>query len=229
VSPELTPPLADTLARLAVARGFRGEDRPVVHSYWGVRYTGPSMDDEVAATLEAARAEVWRRTIPSRFTWAQPADLPPEVADDVNDWALNPDGRNLLLFGPVGTGKTHAAVAAVRGPFDQGAEVRFTPVVELLDWLRPGGDYDAHATMADLAGCDVLLLDDLGAERPTDWTAERLYALVNRRWLEQLPTVVTTNLEPEALQQAVGERLYSRLADAAVAVRLSGEDRRRHR
>lgn len=189
-------------------------------------------DDELAQVradgAKALRAESWAGVVPRRFQGARIDDMPEPVAADLQDWADGPDGRNLLLFGPVGTGKTHAAVAAVRPCHDRGMRVQFWPVVELLDELRPGGTEGAFGALASV---DVLVVDDLGTERPTDWTGERLGALVNRRWLEQLPIVVTTNLPggdgAGTLQEAVGPRTYSRLVGGAVGVVLGGDDRRR--
>jgi DNA replication protein DnaC len=73
----------------------------------------------------------------------------------------------------------------------------------------------------------VLILDDLGVDAPNDWWVSKLYNLVNRRWLSDLPTIVTTNLEPKALREAIGERTLSRLGERAVTIRLTGGDRRR--
>jgi DNA replication protein DnaC len=178
--------------------------------------------------LEERRRLGWARAIPSRFVWAQLEDLTdhdPDTRTALADWSGEPRGRNLVLLGPVGTGKTHAAVAAVRALHDRGDEVVFLPVVELLDQLRPGGP--EHA-LSEYAHADVLVLDDLGAERPTEWTGERLYALINRRWLEERPTVATTNLDPDPLRTALGERVFSRLVgNDAVVLRLAGKDRRR--
>lgn len=179
--------------------------------------------------LEAMRQVTWQRAMPGRFLWAEMGDLtdqPDQVQSDLAEWAANPDGRNLLLLGPVGVGKTHAAVAAARTQhFDRGTDVRFLPVVELLDLLRPGGPENA---LYDLADTDLLVMDDLGSERATDWTAERMYALINRRWLERRPTIATTNLDPDQLQAAVGDRVFSRLVgNGAVVLRLTGHDRRR--
>lgn len=180
-----------------------------------------------AGTLEEIQARVWREAIPSRFLWATVDDFTGQTRSELEGWAEppGPGGRNLLLLGPVGVGKSHAAVAAARLLFDRGTEVRFLPVVELLDLLRPGGPEGA---LYDLADLDCLVLDDLGSERPTDWTAERLYALVNRRWLEERPTIVTSNLAAGALEEAVGPRVFSRLVgNGSVGVGLSGPDRRR--
>jgi DNA replication protein DnaC len=142
-----------------------------------------------------------------------------------------------VLLGDVGTGKSHAAVAAVRPAFERGLEVRFLPVVELLDLLRPGGP---EGVLYDLADVDRLVLDDIGMERATDWTMERMYALVNRRWLEGRPTIATSNLpgsrrtapagyDGVTLDGALGERTFSRLVgSSSVVVKLTGPDRRRN-
>ena len=159
------------------------------------------------------------------------------MREQLTDWVKDPAGRNLLLLGPVGTGKTHAAVAAARPlHFNHSRFVTFWPVVELLDQLRPGGTEGAlEAAMK----APVLILDDLGAEKPTEWTSERLYAVVNRRWMQELPTIATSNLpgsrksapkdyEGPTLDEALGPRMFSRLVGSgAVIVRLSGPDRRR--
>jgi DNA replication protein DnaC len=194
------------------------------------------MSDQVSDIAEAehllrvARLEAWPSVVPARFHEARLTDLagqPPPVRSRIEGWAAEPDGRNLILGGPVGVGKTHAAVAACRGLWADGTGVEFWPVVELLDELRPGGPAGA---MARLASVDVLIIDDLGSERATDWTAERLYGLVNRRWLQASPIVATSNLDKVALIGALGERVYSRLAGSeAVGVRLAGSDRRRDR
>lgn len=188
-------------------------------------YDDPDLEALRARGLQEVRTRVWQQCIPSRFQWATVDDFTGQVRDDLTAWGDDPAGRNVMLLGPVGTGKSHAAVAAARLRFDRGAEVRFMPVVELLDMLRPGGPEDALYRLADL---ELLVLDDLGSERPTEWTSERLYALVNRRWLEERPTICTSNLPPVELEAAVGPRVFSRLVgNGAVNLGLSGPDRRR--
>ncbi len=196
------------------------------------------------AELEEYRKEGimhgWCHAIPRRFHTAKLRDLAGESAEtlaQLQDWADDPQDRNLVLLGPVGTGKTHVAVAVAKVRyFNYSESIAFWPVVELLDELRPGGREGVYDE-ARLAR--VLILDDLGAERPTEWTAERLYALVNRRWLERYPTIATTNLpgtrksapegyEGPTLEETLGPRMFSRLVGSgAVIVRLSGPDRRR--
>lgn len=170
----------------------------------------------------------WRRAVPERFRVARTDDL---EADDpcraeLEEWASGAPGpsTNLVLLGPVGVGKTHAGVGALRICHEHGRTVQFAPIVEALDALRPGGPPDAFGRMCAVG---VLMLDDLGAERPTDWTAERLYGIVNARWLHKRPIIVTTNVPPADLEASLDPRLYSRLVHDATPVRFDGTDRRR--
>lgn len=187
----------------------------------------PTEADQLGVrTPEEHAALRWSAVIPQRFNAASLEDLTAEWAPRVAEWAGRPDGRNLVLAGPVGCGKTHAAVAAVRPSFERGLSVLFVPAVELLDQLRPGGREDA---LDDLLEADRLVIDDLGSERPSGWTVERLYLVVNRRWLDLRPTVVTTNMSGKQLALELGDRMYSRLiGSGAVIIRLSGPDLRRH-
>lgn len=182
----------------------------------------------VVAVSHARLTEAWESAVPARFRAARLADFADRAGhDDLVDWAQDEARPNLVLLGPVGVGKTRAATAAVRGAFAAGSSLIFAPVGELLDrldWRRP----DSAAWMAELMAVDLLVVDDLGAERSNEWTGERLYAVINRRWLDELPTVATTNLEPDQLAEALGERTYSRLVGGATVLRLAGPDRRRN-
>lgn len=182
-----------------------------------------------ARRIEDQRAQRWRDVCPQRFHLATAEWVAAEhgltVATTLANWRRSSPRPNLVLLGPVGTGKTGTALVTVAPDwFDRGLSIEFWPIVELLDGLRPDGGLEVD----QLADVDRLIIDDLGSERPTDWTAERLYAVVNRRWLEERPTVVTSNLQPDDLAEAIGERLFSRLVgDDALIVHLAGRDRRR--
>jgi DNA replication protein DnaC len=208
---------ADALRQRAAAAEAKRPPRPELVA---------DLAEQRAAGMAAMRAEAWQAMVPRRFHGADVAHFAEPLAAKLQHWADDPAGRNLVLMGPVGTGKTHAAVAAVRYPHHRGLRVAFHPVVELLDLLRPGGPEGAWDQLATV---DLLVLDDLGTERATDWTGERLGALVNRRWLEERPIVATTNLQPKELEDSVGQRTYSRLVGGAVGLTLGGTDRRRAR
>lgn len=184
--------------------------------------------DDFPSTADVAlvaRRAYWARIVPSKFAFAELSDLSARAQGLVGPWAAHPTGTNLVVIGPVGVGKTHAGLAAARVRALAGDEVRFLPIVELLDELRPGGP---ELALARLSEVDLLMIDDLGTERRTDWTDERLGALINRRWLEERPTIATSNLEPDDLRAAIGERSYSRLTGSgSITVRLTGKDRRK--
>lgn len=216
--PPDTEELAQRLARLATT-----PPRPPA----ALPSTGvPQVDSDLPAAVGAHRTrmlhEEWERCVPLRFRAARVEHVDEPVRTELVAWCAEQTG-NLVLLGPVGVGKTHAAVGVMRELMRSGRHPRFYPVAELLDLLRPGGPEGAAE---QLAACDVLVVDDLGSERPTEWTAERLYALVNRRWMEERPIVATTNYEPDVLPEVLGERTHSRLVGDAAVLRLTGPDRR---
>jgi DNA replication protein DnaC len=148
-----------------------------------------------------------------------------------SDWEENKeDGRGLYFCGDVGTGKTHLAVA-VMNELIQTKRVPslFVTVPELLDNLRgayndPGHNLDEW--MAAVKNADFLVLDDLGSERPTEWVQERIFVIVNHRYREALPTIFTSNTEPEDLPAQLGERTASRIIAMCEGVKLRGADYR---
>lgn len=190
---------------------------------------GDTPDDPWGGTsLTDSRTLRWSSKCPDRFTTATVDTLDDILAADIRDWCTDPAGRNLLLIGAVGVGKTHAALAAARHRWIEcGDDVTFWPIVEMLDALRPLADA-TDVTFRSMLDVDMLVLDDLGSEKATDWTAERLFAVVNRRWMERRPIIATSNHDPTGLREAVGSRTYSRLiGDGAVVLGVGGEDRRR--
>jgi DNA replication protein DnaC len=186
-------------------------------------------DAEIEQIIASATSGVaerrWNAAMPQRFLRADLADFASApFHDKLHAWSIHADGRNVLLSGPTGVGKTRLAVAACRQAHWDGLEVRLFGVVKLLDLLRPSGPDGA---LDDLVDVDRLIIDDLGMEKPSDWTGERISGLFDARWSEERPTVVTTNLAPDDLAAHLGQYTYSRLAGAgAIRVRLTGEDRR---
>lgn len=174
-------------------------------------------------SVAPTREETWEQMIVwPRFASARLEDVPSHLVPPLRVWL---DGAEsvLMVYGEVGTGKTHLAVAVAREAYvHRRRRVAMWSVVDLLDGLRPDGGADLDS----LAGVDLLVLDDLGVERPTEWSLERLYALVNRRWLYERPTIITTNRSEPELSQGLGARVVSRLFHGSLAVELSGDDRR---
>lgn len=184
------------------------------------------------------RDAVWSFT-PPRFR--ETVALPDEVAS----WAgRGKKAQGLYLAGPVGTGKTHTAwtalaawcLAASVKPYHAGhseewigggrygPSVVFTRLTDLLDDMRPGDD--GRLRIRDCQGARLLVLDDIGAEKPSEWTQERLYSIIDERYSGCLPLIVTSNLPPSKLADQAGERVASRLAEMCVVVPVTGSDRR---
>lgn len=139
-------------------------------------------------------------------------------------------GPSLLIAGPTGTGKTHQAYGAIRALLAAGVRLRWeaTTAADLYAAQRPQHGNDPEQQLWPLARSPLLLLDDLGAAKQSQWTEELTYRLVNHRYNHLLPTLVTTNLPVAELRDAVGDRVASRLAEMTERVILTGRDRRRH-
>jgi DNA replication protein DnaC len=110
-------------------------------------------------------------------------------------------GRGLWFDGPVGTGKTSLAILVAKAAKDAGRSYAVYPVPRLLAEIKRTFDRDASDTYLGffrrLCTVDVLVLDDLGAEKQTEWVLEQLYSIVNERWQDRRSIVVTTNI-PDA-------------------------------
>lgn len=127
-------------------------------------------------------------------------------------FAQNPKGW-LLIKGGYGSGKTHLAAAIANYRLQRGEPAIFIAVPDLLDYLRstfsPGSLVDYDERFDEIRNAPLLILDDLGTQSTTSWAREKLFQLLNHRYLARLPTVITTNLELEEIDP----RLRSRLAD----------------
>lgn len=124
------------------------------------------------------------------------------------------DGHWLVLQGTYGTGKTHLAAAIGNFLVENGYNVLFLTVPDLLDHLRTTFDPSADMRYGDLfemvRSVRVLILDDLGTEAPTQWAGEKLFQLLNDRYIRELPTVITTNHSVEDLDKRIASRLQDR-------------------
>lgn len=136
---------------------------------------------------------------------------------------------SLLLFGDTGVGKTWHAYAALRAALagQPGASWAHGGFADFLAALRPRAGLDSEAEMARYRGADLLLLDDLGTAKGSEWVEEITHRLVNGRYEDMRPTIYTTNLTPSEVKGALGDRVASRLAETCIRVALGGPDRRR--
>jgi DNA replication protein DnaC len=176
------------------------------------------------------REHVWRESVPGRFADATMAGVtqPNHTVEMVREWLEVGvhDAACLLLLGPVGSGKTYLAYAAALELYlTAGFDVRSVSSSMMLHSLRP----DGGATLDDYIDPDLLLLDDLGVEKASQWTDEQLFLVVDERWRRKTASIVTTNLTPTQLEQAVGYRVYDRLAHGAFAIDLDRKSQRQRR
>ncbi|MFF5992596.1 ATP-binding protein [Prauserella flavalba] len=140
-------------------------------------------------------------------------------------------GPSLLVLGPVGTGKTYEAYGTIRALAASGVRTgwRVATAADIYGALRPRHGVDSEAEFERCARVGVLVLDDLGAAKTSEWVEEINYRLVNWRYERELPTLITSNLPPKDLGAGLGERVASRLAEMTSRVVLDGPDRRRAR
>lgn len=146
-----------------------------------------------------------------------------EWADSLLTRTGGVSGGALLLFGPKGTGKTGNAWAVWPHLIRKGFIGSWRATSE-VDYLSECINDKPTAALA--RSVKVLLLDDVGAYTPSDWSRAQLLALVDARWSATLPTIVTTNLTEAQFAQHLGDRAASRLANGGAFVTLTGADRR---
>ena len=141
------------------------------------------------------------------------------------------NGKNLLLIGKTGTGKTHLSTAIAKTVIEKGFSVLYDSTQNILsafesDKFRSTRDESALKSEKYL-DVDLLILDDLGAEFTTQFTVSCLYNLLNTRYNRGLSTVISTNLCDEELQSKYEDRIFSRLVGQDTEILLFvGRDRR---
>lgn len=131
------------------------------------------------------------------------------------DFGALPDGW-LVLEGPYGCGKTHLAAAIGNQRLAQGDMVLFITTPDLLDHLRstygPSSEIGYDEMFNRIRDAHLLILDDLGSENPSQWAGEKLFQLLNHRYNNRLPTVITTNVDLDRIDG----RIRSRMLDEAL-------------
>ena len=195
-------------------------------------------DDDEASPCECRKRKIRRArvrgmqsTLPERYRGVS-FDRPPvsnmasdpqaaAVVREVRDYCDNidgelADGTGIWLCGSAGTGKTSLAMLVSKTALEAGHSVAIYSMPRLLARIRRTYDADSSeegylAFFDRLTSVDLLHIDDLGAEKRTDWVLEQLYAIVDRRYEERRSIVVTTNLDTDELREQIGERTVSRL------------------
>jgi DNA replication protein DnaC len=192
--------------------------------------------------IERRRARSLSAVIPARYrnigfdrppVTEMPVPQVQAVRRFVRDIDSNLDaGRGLWFEGTVGTGKTTLAMLVSRAALDAGRSVAIYSLPRLLAEIRATFEDGAEGSYVGfldrLALVDLLHVDDVGAERSSEWVLEQLYAIVNARYEDERSIVLTTNLEQSELEEQIGRRTVSRLKEMCDPLPLYGEDARRH-
>ncbi len=206
----------------------------------------PTRDQQIASTLRHAG-------VPERYldvSFANWRDTEGSRAAFRAATATAERPANLILIGPWGSGKTRLSVSILRARVDRWLDAypvevattddgidtrppfrsRFEGVPQLLDAIRRGFEFEGEADpLPALLRAPMLVLDDLGREKATDWVLERLYVLVDTRYGANLPTVMTTNYSLEDLAKRDYGAVVSRLTEGGKVVRLTADDQRMRR
>lgn len=202
----------------------------------------PEPEDDPYARQELIRlaGEYADKHIPARYADAVADDtavidwlrrlLDQAVTDSVMRVQVSvKTGPSLLILGPTGVGKTHQAFGVLRLLSQTGVRCAWKSVAaaDLYAKLRPRHGVDSETEFRAVADAPLLLVDDLGAAKTSEWVEEVNYRLVNWRYERVLPTLFTSNVPPRELAGSLGERVASRLIEMAERVVLQGSDRRR--
>lgn len=191
--------------------------------------------------INRARARTLSAVIPKRFRGvsferAPVVDMDPTIVREVRRYVDHIDanldrGRGLWFTGDVGTGKTTLAMLVSRAALDAGRSVAIYSLPRLLAEIRKtfdeGSDRSYLGLLDRLVEVDLLHVDDVGAERTSEWVLEQLYAIVNARYEDERAILITTNLDHDALRDQIGLRTVSRLIEiCGDPLPLYGHDRR---
>lgn len=196
-----------------------------------------AIEDKQRRDRERLAHRIEAMAIPSRYAKYRKSDIsdptilrwvsPPDTDDDVYEEWVNWCKDGLYVYGSFGTGKTAQTAAVLRWwAVEMAYTCLFITTTELLDRIKRTFNGEVDDVLEDAKTVEVLLLDDIGAEKVTDWVRDRLFAVINARYNGHLRTIYTSNLTPEELAEHVGERITWRIMESCRVVKLTGPNRR---
>lgn len=147
----------------------------------------------------------------------------------VENWQqMKEDGQGLLLYGNVGTGKTFYASCIANALLDKGIGVIMSTFPTLAESM---GNFHSRQTLEQLQKVPLLIIDDLGAERNSEYMLEQVYTIVDTRYKSGLPLIVTTNIPIDEIKKPINRaysRIYDRVLEMCHPVKVDGASRRRN-
>ena len=184
--------------------------------------------------IQLLRSEAFRDIPAADWRFENAATMTPqlikarEYAERWDDF--NREGIGLLLFGNVGTGKSYAAGCIANVLIDRMISVPYVSMSDIVNRMQSNFGADRDTYLKQLMRPDLLILDDLGAERNTSYGKERVFDVVNRRLLSYKPMIITTNIALSVMQKATDldeRRIYDRILEVCVPVLFDGENFRK--
>ena len=171
-------------------------------------------------------AEYWQHEI-TEAVRKETARIPAHFREATCDTQLGDSG--LYLHGPVGTGKTYAAAALAIQAVKAGLDIKWISSSTWLTAMKASfnGAPAPDDVSAILTRCDLLVIDDLGSEKSSEWAVEQLFVLINEAYEQNVQLIVTSNLKFSGLNKRLGSRIVSRLVEVCDPVAIEGEDRRK--
>jgi len=182
-------------------------------------------EEERIKEEEKQRKQRFLSSLPERYKSADYKDVDFRIKKAFEE--IKETRKGIYIYGGVGIGKTHIAVALRKQCYSQELRCRFYNAVDILDKIRD--DYRNKDTynldkILDYKG--LLIIDDIGAEKITEWVLETFYRIINQRYEDMLPVIFTSNFSLGELSERLGERISSRIAGSCEVVELTGNDKR---
>ncbi len=139
------------------------------------------------------------------------------------------DYQNIFFYGTVGTGKSFLSVCIAKELLDRGHSVVYFSSGGLFETLSENSyDYrktdELHSLYEDLYSCDLLIIDDLGTERTNNFVSSELFSCLNERFNRKKSTIITTNLSIKELRDRYSDRIFSRITNNYIILKMSGKD-----
>jgi DNA replication protein DnaC len=200
-----------------------------------VRY---KTEEEIAETMAGCG-------VSKRFLAARKEDLHPKIWRLVEGFLAQ---ESLFLHGPPGVGKTHIAAALMREAItgdnkkyfhrpDGRVAAVYLPnypemisvpnlLLQIRETFHGRTGEDEGSLISKYGSKECLVLDDLGTEKTSEWSLQTLYSIIDRRYGEEMKTLITSNLTLDEIAEKVGDRIASRIAGMCKVVEIKGKDRR---
>ncbi len=197
-------------------------------------------------TLKAVNGQFQSVRLPRRYDGFHFSNYKPQTASQVEALKFATSltmeypavDRGLLLMGSVGVGKTHLAVSILKGLTERGFNCLFYEFGSLLKEIQDSYNPNTHTSelgvLAPVLTAEILVLDELGASKPTDWVRDTMAHIINSRYNDKKLTIFTTNYlddrrneREEVLEDRIGTRLRSRLFEMCRTVMMDGRDYRK--